>query len=73
MTRWQNFRDDPLTGEELQKVRLTVERVDDADPIIRPVVAVVKNWKAWLVGLAFFVWINRPEIISALSVLLGGK
>jgi hypothetical protein len=42
-------------------------------PIVRPIHAFVTNWKAVAAGVIFLVWVNRPEIIAALSVLVGGK
>jgi hypothetical protein len=32
----------------------------------------VKSWKFWLAVVGGVVWLNRPEIIMALQVLIGG-
>lgn len=68
---WQDYKDDELTPEDRQKLRLTHNRMDQAWPIIGPIVAAVSNWKAWVAILAFVIWINNPKIIAALSVLTG--
>lgn len=40
-------------------------------PVTGPIIAVVRNWKALAVVGVLVVWFNRPEIISAISTLLG--
>ena len=73
MRPWQNYKDDDLTPEERQQARLTIERMDRAWRVLAPVDAVLGNWKAWLAAVAFVVWLNRPDILAALSTLIGGK
>jgi hypothetical protein len=73
MLPWQNYKDDDLTAEERQQVRLTIERMDRAWRVLAPVDAALSSWKAWLAAVAFVVWLNRPDIVSALSTLIGGK
>lgn len=70
---WQKYKDDPLSQEELQRARLTQERMDQAWPILGPVVAAVTNWKAWAAIVLVVVWLNNPKIIAALATLAGGK
>lgn len=62
--------DDP---EERKKMRLSHERVGLIWPIIRPIHAVVSNWKALALVVATVIYLNRPEIISALRVLAGAE
>ena len=73
MQPWENYRTDPLTEKEKQQARLTIERMDRAWRFLAPVDAALSSWKAWLFAVAFVVWINRPDIIAALSLLIGGK
>ena len=73
MQPWENYRTDDLTEKEKQQARLTIERMDRAWRILAPVDAVINSWKAWFFAVAFVVWINRPEIIAALSLLIGSK
>jgi len=73
MTDWEDLKKDPLSDTDLQKTRLTIQRMDDAWPIIGPIVAVVRNWKAWAIALAFFLWINQPDILGALKTIMGVK
>jgi hypothetical protein len=40
--------------------------------ITGPIYQVVKSWKFWLAVVGGVVWLNRPEIIMALRVLIGG-
>jgi len=39
--------------------------------IVGPLHAFITNWKAWVAGILFLLWINRPEVLAALSVVLG--
>ena len=73
MPEWENLKKDPLEETELQKVRLTIQRTEAAWPILGPIVAVVRNWKAWVIALAFFLWINQPDILGALKTIMGIK
>jgi hypothetical protein len=73
MSQWNNLKDDPLTPEELQRVRLATERTEESWPIIGPMVAALRNWKAWLFAAIFVAWINRPEIVAAITALIGGR
>lgn len=41
--------------------------------VIGPVVAFVQNWKAIAAVVVVVVWMNRPEIIDALGILIGSK
>ena len=72
MAAWSNYKDTPLTPEELQRVRLALDRTEAAQPILGPAVAAVTSWRAWLFAVAFVVWINRPDILAALQTLVGG-
>lgn len=49
------------------------ERGNEGWIIVGPVVAIVRNWKAWALALAFFLWINRPDILAALQTIMGAK
>ena len=70
---WHKYKDGPLSEEELQRARLTQERMDQAWPILGPVVAAVSNWKAWVAIVLMIVWLNNPKIIAALATLTGGE
>lgn len=60
--------DDPA---ERAKMRLSHERVGLIWPIVRPIHAVVTNWKALALVVGIVAYLNRPEIIAALRVLAG--
>jgi hypothetical protein len=62
----------PETPEEWAYVWRGVQRGHSSWVIAKPVYAFVTNWKALAAGLIFLVWINRPEVIAALSMLIGG-
>ena len=47
------------------------KRANDGWVILGPLVALVKNWKAWAIGSVAFLWINRPDILEALRKIMG--
>ena len=63
----------PEAEEEWAFLWRNAYRANEGWVIIGPLVAVVRNWKAWAVALAFFIWINRPDILMALQTIAGGQ
>jgi hypothetical protein len=63
----------PESSDEWAFLWRGAERANEAWIVTGPVVAVIRNWKAWAIGLAFFLWINRPDILAALTTIMGGK
>lgn len=41
--------------------------------VVGPIVAAVRNWKAWVFAAAAFVYLNRPDILAALQSIVGGQ
>jgi hypothetical protein len=73
MTDPTERKDPPENAEEWAYLWRGAERANDGWVIIGPIVAVVRNWKAWAIGLAFFLWINRPDVLEALRAITGAK
>lgn len=64
--------DPPETDAEWEYIWDAVAKARASWIIVGPVHAIVTNWKALLIAAAVVVWINKPEIIQALTVLAGG-
>lgn len=65
-------RKEPPEESEWHAIWSALEKAEKGWIITGPVYAIVSNWKALLVIAAVIVWINSPEIVSALRVLIGG-
>lgn len=66
--------DPPATPDEWRVIRDGVDKAHKGWIIIGPFYAVVTNWKAILIVLGVILYINQPDIIAALRVLMeGGK
>lgn len=63
----------PKTPEEWRTIRQGVDKAHKAWVVVGPFHAVVSNWKALAIAVAFVVWVSRPEIIAALRALAGVK
>ena len=61
----------PKTAEEWRVIRAGVDKSHKAWVIVGPIHAVVTNWKALAIVAAVVVWINRPDIVTALQLLTG--
>ncbi len=48
-----------------------IEKAHDAWLIAGPLVALVKNWKAWAVGAAIYAYMRSPDIVAAIDTLMG--
>ena len=64
-------REPPETETEWQRLHRAAYRADQTWLISRPIVAVVTNWRALAIIAAVLVWVNKPEIVGAIQVLLG--
>lgn len=64
-------RTPPETPEEWAYIWRGAERGHKSWSIAGPFYAFVWNWKALVAGLVFLLWINRPEVLAAIAVLLG--
>ena len=62
----------PESPEEWAYIWRGAQRGNLSWVIAKPVYAFVTNWKAMAAGLLFLIWINRPEVIAALSMMMGG-
>lgn len=60
-----------FTPQERSRIRAATKWVEGAQPVINPFVVVMKNWKAWVVGLAILAVMRRPEIIAVLDLIAG--
>lgn len=67
------YRRDPPKEDEWHHIWQAIDKAHKGWVVTGPIYAAVTNWKAWLAITAFIVWMNRPEIIAALSVLIGGS
>ena len=65
-------RTTPPEDHEWPIVYSAIEKANKAWIVVGPIHAIVTNWKFLLGAIAAAAWINRPEIVSALSVLIGG-
>lgn len=65
--------DAPETPDEWRTIRSGVDKAHKTWVIIGPIHAVVNNWKALVLVVAVVIYLNRPDIISALRVLAGVK
>ena len=61
----------PTTPSEWRVIRDGVDKAHKSWVITGPIHAVVTNWKALALVMAVVVYLNRPDIIAALSVLAG--
>lgn len=64
-------RDEP-EGDEWSYLWQGAQRGHQSWKVVGPIHAVVTNWKAIAAVVAFVAWLNKPEIVAALDVLLGG-
>jgi hypothetical protein len=49
------------------RVRVAVVRTERSWPILGPIVAVVANWRAWVIGATFFLWLRGDDIIRTIA------
>ena len=63
----------PETPDEWAFIWRGAERANDAWTITGPIVAIVRNWKTWATCLGLLLWFNRPDVLAALQVIMGGK
>lgn len=61
----------PKTAEEHQYLWSAAHKAHRSWVIIGPLHAVVTNWKALAVVGLLVVWLNRPEIVVAITSVLG--
>ncbi len=69
-------RTTPPKDEEWASIWKKLDRADSLSSkawvIVGPIYAVVTNWKALGLIIAGVAWLNRPEIIAALTTIAGG-
>jgi hypothetical protein len=73
MTDPSERKEPPENSEEWAYIWRGAARANEGWVIIGPIVAAVKNWKAWALALAFVLWINQPDILGALKTIVGVK
>ncbi len=61
----------PKGPDEWRYIWLGAERANRAGPVIDPIYAVVTNWKAIAIVIIVILWLNKPEIITALQTIFG--
>jgi len=61
----------PETDEDWASIWLGVQRATEGWIVVGPIVAAVRNWKAWVAAGAFFVVMNRPDTLALLQSVLG--
>jgi hypothetical protein len=64
-------RKNPPKPEEWEHIWAGVKKAHDGWVIVGPLVAIIKNWKAWAIGAGFFIWINRPDVIALVGSIFG--
>lgn len=64
-------REPPKSEDEWGFLWQAAAKANEGWIVVGPIVAAVKNWKAWLVIGGLFVWMNRPDIMQALQTLMG--
>lgn len=60
----KDYSDEPM---EWSRVRIAVVRIERSWPILGPIVEVVANWRAWIIGATFFLWLRGDDIIRAIA------
>ncbi len=63
----------PKGPEEWRFIWRGAERANRAGPIIDPIYAVVSNWRAIAIVVIVILWLNKPEILTALQTIFGVK
>lgn len=63
----------PRDEDEWRRIHRAAWRADQTWPISKPIVAVFSNWRAICVVVVAIAWLNKPEIVAALTTLAGVK
>ncbi len=63
----------PQTIPDPRALHRVIDRMDQSWPVLKPIIAVVTNWKAWSVGLAIYAFLRREEILMLLDAVAGVK
>lgn len=58
------YPDDPPDNWKLQE---TVHRMEQAWPILQPIVAILTNWKSWAAGVSIYAVLRSPDIFALLD------
>lgn len=66
------YESGPIEADERRRMRRDFKRVDALWSTFGPITGVARNWKFWLGMAGILAWLNRPEIMAALQVILGG-
>lgn len=64
-------RKTPPDDDEWGDIWPAIKFASEAQPVLGPIVAIGKNWRAALAIIAFVIWINSPEVVAALKTLIG--
>jgi len=70
--KWTRATPPDPEKDEWQKIWSAIEKAEKSWLITGPIYAIVSNWKALAVVVAAAAWINKPEILQAITVLFGG-
>lgn len=73
MNEWDRYDEAPLTEEELRRVRMNDDRMDQIYPIFGPLASILRNWKTIIavVAVAVFIGSDRGRVIlSAIAEVL---
>lgn len=62
----------PDSDEGWQRIHRAVYRMEQAWPVLGPIVAIFTNWKAWAAGVAIYAFLARDDVRSFI-LSLGGK
>ena len=57
--------------DDWRKIHRSVDRTEEAWPLLKPAVAVFANWQAWAVGAGLYVWLRSDELLVAVTALIG--
>lgn len=77
MSEWERYSDKPLSKEELQKVRLNDERMEEIYPVVGPISYMINRGKYYLGVLILLAFLTsergRAVISAAAQALTGGN
>lgn len=62
------YPDEPPENWKLQE---TVHRMEQAWPILQPIVAILTNWRAWAAGIGLYAVMRSPDIVALLDRIAG--
>lgn len=59
------------TDTEWQRLHRSMYFSEEMWRVVGPIVAIVRNWKAWAIAAGVFIFFRRPEVIAVLDLISG--